>query len=40
MEALSLERRPQGELPEIPADQRAWMERRAEERGVDIGEIL
>jgi len=40
MEALSLERRPEGELPEVPADQRDWMERRAQERGIDLGDIL
>jgi electron transport complex protein RnfB len=40
VEALKLERRPERELPEIPADERTWMERRAEERGIDIGEIL
>ncbi|MFC1683291.1 DUF362 domain-containing protein [Candidatus Zixiibacteriota bacterium] len=40
MEALSLERRPEGELPEVPADESDWMERRAKERGIDVGEIL
>lgn len=39
-EALRLERRPQGEVPATPADQREWMAQRAQERGIDIREIL
>ena len=38
--ALSLERRPQGDLPGVPADEKEWMFRRANERGMDISEIL
>jgi electron transport complex protein RnfB len=39
-EAMSLERRTRGEVPEIPADEEEWMTRRAQERGIDIWEIL
>ena len=40
VEALNLERRPGGEVPEPPADEKEWMEQRAQERGIDIWEIL
>lgn len=33
-EALSLERRPEGEIPPPPDDFRDWMDRRAEARGL------
>jgi ferredoxin len=39
-EAMGLERRPQGEVPATPADQRQWMAQRADERGIDITEVL
>ena len=39
-DALHLERRPEGEVPLPPANQRAWMEQRAEARGIRLEEIL
>jgi electron transport complex protein RnfB len=39
-EALSLERRPEGEMPKTPADQNEWMAKRAQERGIDVTEVL
>ncbi len=38
--ALSLERRPEEDRTEIPADERDWMTHRAQERKIDIREIL
>jgi len=40
VEALNLERRPGGEVPEPPADEKEWMNQRAQERGIDIWKIL
>jgi Pyruvate/2-oxoacid:ferredoxin oxidoreductase delta subunit len=39
-DALHLERRPEGEVPPPPADQRDWMEQRAKARGIRMEEIL
>jgi ferredoxin len=40
VEALHLERRPEGETPLPPVDLEDWMEQRAEERGISIADIL
>ena len=39
-EALRLERRPKGEVSPTPADVREWGQRRAEERGISLSEVL
>ena len=39
-EALYLERRVTGEVPQPPADIKAWMVQRAEERNISIFDIL
>jgi ferredoxin len=39
-EALSLERRPEAERSEVPADENEWMLDRARERGIDFTEVL
>jgi len=36
--ALRLERRPEGEVPEPPANRRAWLAERAAERGISLEE--
>jgi electron transport complex protein RnfB len=38
--ALRLERRPKEQSPTVLKDEKDWMERRALQRGIDIGEIL
>ena len=37
---LSLERRPEDQIPPVPADLKDWMAQRAEERGIPISDIL
>jgi len=39
-EAMYLERRPEGEVPLPPADNKEWMVQRAHERGISISEVL
>ncbi len=39
-DALHLERRPEGEVSPPPADVREWGQRRAEERGISLNEVL
>jgi Pyruvate/2-oxoacid:ferredoxin oxidoreductase delta subunit len=39
-DALRLERRPEGEAPPLPADNKEWMAWRAEERGISISDVL
>jgi ferredoxin len=39
-DALSLERRPEGEIPLPPADRKDWLARRAETRGVRLDETV
>jgi electron transport complex protein RnfB len=39
-EALHLERRPEGDILPLPANQREWMARRAEGRGISLSDIL
>jgi len=39
-EAMSLERRPEGDRLEIPENEEEWMTQRAQERGIDIWKIL
>jgi ferredoxin len=39
-DALYLERRPEGEVPPPPADVKEWSQRRAEERGISLAEVL
>ena len=39
-EALSLERRPKAERSEVPAGEKEWMLRRAQERGIDLRKAL
>jgi ferredoxin len=39
-DALQLERRAEGEVPPPPADVREWGQRRAEERGISLEEVL
>jgi ferredoxin len=39
-EALRLERRPEGDILPLPLDQREWMTRRAEGRGISLSDIL
>ncbi len=38
--ALTLQLRPEADRPQVPADNRAWMEQRAEQRGIDFNEVL
>jgi ferredoxin len=38
-DALSLERRPEGDQPSPPADEMDWMAQRAERRGIDLSDI-
>jgi electron transport complex protein RnfB len=38
--ALKLERRAAGQGPGIPEDEREWLARRSEKRGIDLSEIL
>ncbi len=38
--ALTLERRPESERESIPANLQAWMEQRARQRGIDMGDVL
>ncbi len=39
-DALHLERRPEGEVSPPPADVREWGQRRAEERGISLAEVV
>ncbi|MGD2144678.1 MAG: 4Fe-4S binding protein [Anaerolineae bacterium] len=39
-EALTLERRPEGEVPPPPADIKEWGQQRAEERGISLSDVL
>jgi len=39
-DALHLERRPEGEASPLPADNKEWMARRAQERGISISDVL
>ncbi len=39
-DALHLERRPEGEVPQPPADIKEWMAQRAQERGISMSDIL
>jgi electron transport complex protein RnfB len=39
-DALSLERRPEGEVPPPPADNKEWMVQRAEKRGISMADVL
>ena len=39
-DALSLERRPKGEIPPPPADNQEWMIQRAQERGILLEKVL
>jgi ferredoxin len=39
-DALSLERRPESDLGQVPADNREWMDQRAEQRGISMVDIL
>jgi ferredoxin len=39
-DALSLERREDGELPTLPSDVREWGRRRAEARGISLADVL
>jgi len=39
-QALSLKRRSEGEMPKTPVDQNEWMAQRAQERGINISEVL
>jgi ferredoxin len=40
VDALHLERRPEGEVPIPPANSKEWMIRRAEERGLSLADML
>ena len=40
VDALSLRRRAEGEHVPVPANQRAWVEERAENRGISLADIL
>jgi electron transport complex protein RnfB len=40
VDALHLERRPEGEIPPPPADNDEWLIQRAQERGISISDIL
>jgi len=37
---MYLERRPEGEVPLPPADNKEWMAQRAQERGISISAVL
>jgi ferredoxin len=39
-DALRLERRPESDSPQVPADNREWMAQRAKERGISLADIL
>jgi ferredoxin len=39
-QALSLTRRPEAEIPDVPLDKHAWREARAETIGIDLNDIL
>ena len=39
-DALSLERRPEGEAPLLPANRNEWMAQRAKDRGISILDVL
>jgi hypothetical protein len=40
VDALQLERRPESEAQQMPADIKEWMNQRAEERGISMADVL